>query len=264
MPESVTEAYLSPPVQRAARLLRRIAEGDTCRNMSRTARALDISRTTLLRLLHTLETERFLEPLGDGSGWRIGPAVIGLAAQAFGGRDIAELAAPVLADLAEKLGLSAHLGVLDGRDVVYVLRRTPNRSFVSNIRVGSRLPAHAANMGRILLAHMSEAEVRALYADAPMPPSTAHTATTLGELLAKLAADRAAGLAWSEGQFEPEIGSVAAVVRDAGGRPVAAINVSGQVTAFRGAAARARIGAAVTDAARRISERLGWPLREVA
>ncbi len=258
------DAYLSPPVQRAARLLRRIAEGDTCRNMSRTARALDISRTTLLRLLHTLESERFLEPLGDGTGWRIGPAVIGLAAQAFGGADIADIAAPVLAELAETLGLSAHLGVLDGREVVYVARRTPNRSFVSNIRVGSRLPAHAANMGRIMLAHLPETELRALYDGAPMPPSTPHTATTIEALLARLAADRAAGLAWSEGFFEPEIGSVAAVVRDAAGRPAAAINVSGQVAAFRGAEARARIGAAVAGAARRLSERLGWRMREVA
>lgn len=261
MPE---EAYLSPPVQRAARLLRRIAEGDTCRNMSRTARELDISRTTLLRLLHTLAAEGFLEPIGEGEGWRLGPAVIALAAQAIGGRDLAELAAPVLAELAETLGLSAHLGVLDGREVVYIARRTPNRSFVSNIRVGSRLPAHAANMGRIILAHLPEAEVRALFAGAPMPPATAHTATSLEALLARLAADRAAGLAWSEGFFEPEIGSVAAAVRDATGRPVAAINVSGQLAPFRDPTARGRIGAAVAAAARRLSERLGWQMREVA
>jgi len=264
MAESEEGAYLSPPVQRAARLLRRIAEGDRVRNMSRTARELDISRTTLLRLLHTLEAERFLEACGGGEGWRIGPAVIGLAAQAVGGRDLAEIAAPVLAELAEALGLSAHLGVLDGREVVYVARRTPNRSFVSNIRVGSRLPAHAANMGRIMLAHLPEAEVRALFAGAAMPAATAHTATDIEALLARLAADRAAGLAWSEGFFEPEIGSVAAAVRDAGGRPVAAINVSGQVAAFRGAAARARIGAAVSAAAATLSERLGLRMREVA
>jgi DNA-binding IclR family transcriptional regulator len=264
MAEVEEDAYLSPPVQRAARLLRRIAEGDRVQNMSRTARALDISRTTLLRLLHTLEAERFLEPCGNAEGWRIGPAVIGLAAQAFGGRDLSEIAAPVLAELAETLGLSAHLGVLDGREVVYVARRTPNRSFVSNIRVGSRLPAHAANMGRIMLAHLPEAEVRALFAGAAMPASTPHTATDIEALLALLAADRAAGLAWSEGHFEPEIGSVAAAVLDASGRPVAAINVSGQVAAFRGAEARARIGAAVGAAAATLSERLGFRMREVA
>jgi DNA-binding IclR family transcriptional regulator len=158
--------------------------------------------------------------------------------------------------------MSAHLGVLDGREVVYLVRRTPNASFVSNIRVGSRLPAHAANMGRIILAHLPEAEVRALYAGAPMPAATPHTATTPDGLLARLSQDRDAGLAWSEGYFEPGIGSVAAVVRDATGRPVAAINVSGQVARLD--ENRARIGAAVAEAAAEISARLGFSLRKVA
>jgi DNA-binding IclR family transcriptional regulator len=262
MPE---DAYLSPPVQRATRLLRRIAEGDTAANMSRTARALDINRTTLLRLLRTLEAERFIAPLGEGAGWRIGPALIGLAAQALAADDLAGIATPVLAQLAETLGLSAHLAVLDGREVVYLIRRAPNLSFVSNIRVGSRLPAHAANMGRIILAHLPEAEVRRLYAGVKLPAATEHTATTLDALMARIAADRAQGLAWSEGFFEPGIGSCAAAIREASGRPVAAINVSGLVASFAGAERRARIGTAVAEAAREISARLGFaPMREVA
>jgi DNA-binding IclR family transcriptional regulator len=265
MADMAESAYLSPPVQRAARLLRRIAEGDRVTNMSRTARDLDISRTTLLRLLHTLEAERFIEPCGEESGWRIGGALIGLAAQAFAGSDLAEIAAPVLAKLAETLGLSAHLGVLDGREVVYLLRRAPNLAFVSNIRIGSRLPAHAANMGRIILAHLPEAEVRRLYAGAAMPAATPHTATSPDALIARLAADRAAGVAWSEGFFEPGIGSAAAVLRDATGRPVAAIIVSGQVASFAGAERRARIGAALAAAAEQISARLGFAaVKEVA
>jgi len=260
------DGYISPPVQRAARLLRRIAEGDAVANMSRTARELDISRTTLLRLLRTLEAERFIEPrAGEGSGWRIGTALLGLAARGFAGEDLAEAALPVLARLADELGLSAHLGVLDGREVVYMARRAPNLSFASNIRVGSRLPAHAANMGRIILAHLPEAEVRALFAGAPLPASTAHTPTSPEALLARLAEDRAAGLAWSEGHYEPAIGSVAAVLRDASGRPVGAINVSGQVASFAEPERRARIGAAVAAAAAEISARLGFGgMRRVA
>ncbi len=252
-------AYLSPPVQRAARLLRRIAEGDAVANMSRTARELDISRTTLLRLLHTLEAERLIEPRGgEGAGWRIGTALLTLAAQAMGSDDLAQCAAPVLARLAETLGLSAHLGVLDGREVVFILRRTPNASYASAIRVGSRLPAHAANMGRAILAHMPEGEVRRLYHGVPLPQATPHTPATLPALLARLEADRAEGLAWSLGHYEPGIGSVAAVLLDASGHPVGAINVSGQLASFEGAERRGRIGAALAAAAAEISARLGW------
>lgn len=254
---SEEDAYISPPVQRAARLLRRIAEGDTVRNMAQTARQIDINRTTLLRLLHTLEAERFIEPL-PGGGWRIGVGLIGLAAQAFYSEDLVQVAVPVLTRLAETLGLSAHLGVLDGREVVYVVRRTPNLSFVSNIRVGSRLPAHAANMGRIILAHLPPARVRAIFEGAAMPATSPHTPTSLPALRALLDADRAAGLAWSEGNFEAAIFSVAAAVLDASGQPVAALNVSGPREAFAGGKRRADIGQAVARAGEDISRRLGW------
>src|ERR1700689_4215089 len=77
------DQYLSPPVQRAARLLRHIGEGDTGTNMSETARALGINRTTLVRLLRTLSAELFIEPPPDGNGWWFGVGLIVLTAQAF-------------------------------------------------------------------------------------------------------------------------------------------------------------------------------------
>jgi DNA-binding IclR family transcriptional regulator len=259
MPDDDADAYISPPVQRAARLLRSIAGGDAVTNMARTARALDISRTTLLRLLRTLEAERFIAPRpGEGAGWQIGGGLLALTTQAFAAQDLVQVAVPILTPLAETLGLSAHLGVLEEREVVYLIRRTPNLAFVSNIRVGSRLPAHAANMGRIILAHLPVTQVEQLFANVSLKPATAKTPTTLPGLLTLLAEDRAAGLAWSEGNFEPAIASVAAAVRDASGVPVAAINVSGPLSSFTGAERRTRIGLAVKEAARAISLHLGW------
>jgi DNA-binding IclR family transcriptional regulator len=253
-----SSTYLSPPVERAAKLLRHIAEGDTVRNMSATSRALGISRTTLLRLLQTLESERFIEPRPDGTGWRIGLGLIGLAAKAFFSEDLVQLAVPIATRLAAGLGLSAHLGVLDGLDVIYVVRRTPNHSYVSNIRVGSRLPAHASVMGRIMLAFLPPERVRRLYDGVPMAASTPHTPVTVTQLFACLAEERAAGLAWSDGYFEPGICSVAAPVFDATGVPVAALNVSGPESAFHGVGRRERIGGTVQEAAEDISRRLGW------
>jgi DNA-binding IclR family transcriptional regulator len=257
--EKAEDGYLSPPVQRAARLLRHIAEGDKVLNMARTARALEINRTTLLRLLRTLEAERFIEYRGEGQGYRIGLGLIGLAAQSFFSGDLVQVAAPAIARLAEATGLSAHLGVMDGREIVYVVRRTPETGrYVSNIRVGSRLPAHAAVMGRIMLAHLPPERVAQLYAGAAMPASTAHTPVTLAQLRQVLDTDAALGLAWSDGYFESGISSVAAAVFDAAGEPVAALNVSGQTADFDGPARRERIGRAVQDAAEEISRRLGW------
>lgn len=252
------DLYASPPVQRVARLLRRIAEGDAVSNMSRTARELGINRTTLLRLLHALEAERFIEPRGEGEGWRIGIGLITLTAQAFFSEDLVQTSVPILTRLAGTLTLSAHLAVLDGHEIVYLVRRVPNHAFASNIRIGSRLPAHATNMGRIILAHLARERVDRLYAGIDLQPVTPQTPVTPLQLRAQLDADRALGVAWSDGNYEPGISSVAAAIFDASDMPIAACNVTGQSAQFEGAERRAQIGAAVREAAREISMRLGW------
>ncbi len=256
--ESKDDLYASPPVQRVARLLRRIAEGDSVSNMARSARELGINRTTLLRLLHALQSERFIEPRGEGQGWRIGIGLITLTAQAFFSEDLVQTAVPVLTRLAGTLTLSAHLAVLDGHDIVYLVRRVPDHAFASNIRIGSRLPAHAANMGRIILANLPRERVDRLYAGFDLRPVTPHTPVTAQQLRAQLDADRTLGLAWSDGNYEAGISSVAAAIFDVSNTPVAACNVTGQSAQFAGAERRAQIGAAVKEAAREISLRLGW------
>src|SRR5204862_271244 len=85
------------------------------------------------------------------------------AGQAFYSEDIVQISGPPLTDLAEGLHLSAHLAVLEGTEIVYLVRRAPNHPFASNIRVGSRLPAHASNMGRIILAHLPPERVDRMY-----------------------------------------------------------------------------------------------------
>src|ERR1700741_2098313 len=128
--------YLAPPVQRAVRLIRHVAEGNPVLNMSETAKTLKINRTTLLRLLHTLEAEGFVERRAGG-GFQIGLSLVELGARALFSQDLVQVAVPVLTRLAEALALSAHLGVLDGTDVLYLVRRTPNTPLASNIRAGS-------------------------------------------------------------------------------------------------------------------------------
>jgi DNA-binding IclR family transcriptional regulator len=147
---------------------------------------------------------------------------------------------------------------LDALEVVYLVRRTPNVSFASNIRVGSRLPAHASTMGRIILAHLPPEQVVRMYAQTKLQAVTSHTAVTLPQLRALLDKDREAGLAWSDEFFEAGISSVAAAVLDSSGAPVAALNITGQVAAFADETKRAQIGRAATEAAEEISRQLGW------
>jgi DNA-binding IclR family transcriptional regulator len=249
--------YIAPPVQRAVRLIRHVAEGNPVLNMSETAKTLKINRTTLLRLLHTLEVEGFVERRANGAGYQIGLSLLEVGARALFSQDLVLVAVPVLTRLAETLQLSAHLGVLDGTDVLYLVRRTPNTPLASNIRAGSRLPAHATTMGRMLLAYMTPLEIDALYAGKELQRFSDHTSTTLEALRAKAEKDRHAGIAWSEAHFERGISSAAVPVFDFAGTPLGAINVSGPEAAFA-QARREAIGSALRMAGAEISRRLGW------
>jgi DNA-binding IclR family transcriptional regulator len=127
------------------------------------------------------------------------------------------------------------------------------RGLRSIVHVGSRLPAHATAMGRVLLAHLPEDALATLARDAaprraPPPP--------LGVLLKRARADRARGHVVHLGEFEAGIASVAAPLRDAAGRVVAAINLSAPL-AEAGEARRRAAREALLLAAADISRRLG-------
>lgn len=251
--------YAVPPVHRAFALLRHIAGGERCRNTSATARELGINRTTLIRLLHTLAAEGMIESPDDGASWQIGPGMIALAAEALRSRDLVRIAQPILEALSAELSLSSHLGVMDGHEIVYLLREAPNTHLVSNVRAGSRLPAHATTIGRVLLAQMTDGAVAALYAGQSLAATTAKTPTSLADLMAQIEQDRAAGHAWSHGNFEAGIGSCAVAVMDHRGKAVAGINVSGPESSFAPGDPRAQqIREAMVRAAAAISKGLGF------
>lgn len=261
--ETESTSYSVPPVERALNLLRHIGNGRRCRNLSTTSKELGINRTTLIRLIHTLEANRMIEQVEEGAGYRLGPGVISLAAQAIHGRDIVRTCQPLLLELAHSTGMSAHFGILDGTDLIYLSRETPNTHLVSNMRPGSRLPSYTSSGGRAILAEMAEDELRALFSGVKLEQVTAKTPMSLSAVLAQARLDKAAGFAWSEGNFEAGIGSCAAAVLDHRGRPVGAINVSGPESRFieEGHSSEGPIKEAVQSAAKQASMTLGYIAR---
>ncbi len=252
-------SYNVPPVQRAFKLLRYIADGNDCGNTSHAAKAVGINRTTLLRLLHTLAMEGMIEADGPGGGYRLGTGLISLASSAVFSRDLVQVAQPVLKRLAQDLGLSAHLGIREGQHIVYLVRETPNLHLVSNVRVGSRLPAHATTIGRSILAELDFSEVKALFTESELIGVTAKTPVTYASLAAQLADDKSQGIAWSVGNFEANIGSCAAAIHDISSEVAGAINVTGPDHHFLVEGGRRdEIARDLTAAAEQISRQLGY------
>jgi len=255
-----TKPYSVPPVERALRLLRYIGNGNKCRNLSKVSKELGINRTTLIRLIHTLVDNRMIEEIAEGAGYRLGSGLISLAAQAIHGRDIVQISQPVLVELTNSTGMSSHLGILDGAEIVYLAREAPNTHLISNVQAGSRLPAHASSIGRAILAELSTKEIELMYDKKVLTAITDKTPLTTREILKQAADDRAAGCAWSEGNFENGIGSCAAAILDHRGQTVGALNVSGPENLFAAETrtGRTEIRHAVIDAAKAVSKGLGF------
>ncbi|GAB6853282.1 IclR family transcriptional regulator [Asaia astilbis] len=258
MSDTEVENSISPPLHRAARLLRYIGDGGSCANIRKVSEELDISRSTLLRLLQALEMERFIERI-VGDEYRIGIGLISLIGENASGQDLVRTALPIVSQLAEESGLSAHLGVLDRHEVVYLARRVPNVPLASNITVGSRVAAHATTLGRAILANMTQAQVEALYADKVLSSFTSRTPTTLDQLHETLRREHQAGFSESDGILSTGVSSIAAPIFGQDRDVRAAINVTGPTSLFdMGEGRRRKIVSLVTAAANEVSLRLGY------
>src|SRR5690606_19473001 len=142
------------------------------------ARRLDVPRTTVFRLLVTLESLGFVEKAGNGREYQLGTAVLKLGFEYLASLTLTELGRPILEQLRDELNYSANLVVRDGRDVVYVQKAAAGSIFTSSVHIGTRLPAHATVLGRVLLSHHGFEALRTLYPDEALPPFGAHTPPT--------------------------------------------------------------------------------------
>lgn len=256
--DEVDAVQLVSPVVRGLRLLRFIAEGGSTANLSEVGRRIDVNRVTVMRLLATLEHEGMIERLPQG-GHAVGFPFLKLASRVLASNDLTSFARRVLARLTDSLQLSSYLAVPDGGHVLYLLRDMPTTGLVSNIQVGSRVPAHLTTPGRVLIAHLPPEALRELLGDDPLPTVTGQSPATHARLADILAADLDRGCAWSFSAFEPGIDSCAAPVHDASGDVIAAISVAGPQQRFEAdTTLRERTEKEVKTAARDLSALLGY------
>jgi DNA-binding IclR family transcriptional regulator len=225
------------------------------------ARALRLPRSTVFRLVQTLEAMGFLRRVENSRDYALGPAVLALGFEYLGSLDLVELAGPVLARLRDATRCSAHLAIRRGTDVLYLARHPSRAAIARAVDVGTALPAHATVMGRVILADLSDGELAELYAGQTLARFTDQTPTSLAALRALLADDRRRGYAISTAFFERGVTAVAAPVRDHTGRAIAAVNVTAVDAALDPRRLAGEIKDAVCEAARGISKLLGAPER---
>lgn len=252
------QQYNAPALEAGLHILELFGRGIERLRLSEIAREIGISRSSAFRLVYTLQALGYLDRDEETKSYRLGARVLALGYSFLASKDVVEIARPVLERLRDETDCSSHVGILDGGEVVYVLRIASRQPVATNITVGSRLPAYATTMGRMLLAYRSAAEVKRLYGRAKLQKYSPRTPATYDELAEILTTDRGRGYALSHSSFEAGIASAAAPVFGAAGTIVAAINVSSPDGAIPRPAFDSTVRDAVCAAARAISHQLGY------
>lgn len=220
------DRYLVPGLARGLQLLASFTRQEPVLSGAELARRLNLPRASVFRLLQTLEQLGYIEHVGDSTGYKLGIGVLRLGFEYLASMELTEYGRPVLEQLRDQSGYSAHLVVRDGRDVVFVLKAAGRSATFHSIQVGARLPAHATVLGRLLLSDLDMAALAVLYPEKTLAPYTAKTPKTLVQLKALIDKDRAHGYGVSQGGFESGISTIAAPVFNARGEVAAAVSVT--------------------------------------
>ncbi|MEV4686409.1 IclR family transcriptional regulator domain-containing protein [Microbacterium sp. LWH3-1.2] len=196
--------------------------------LSDVARRAGITRAAAGRFLRTLEQLGYLH--SADRRFALTPRVLELGFSYLSALSIPEIVQPHLERLSREVDESVSAAVLDGGEIVYVARVPTRRIMSVRITIGTRFPAFATSMGRVLLAGTTDAARDGLLAASALPPLTERTLTTAGALREELARVREQGWALVDGELEPGLRSVAVPLHDRRGDVVAAINVSTSAT----------------------------------
>jgi len=216
-----------PAATRTLRVLRFLAGQPDPVSLDRLARAVGLPRSTAYHLVNAMIDEGFVVHLPEEHRYGLGVAAFEVGSGFTRQEPLQRIARRPLAGLVDTLGQSAHLAVLHGREVLYVLEeRAPGRPpLVTD--VGVRLPAQLTASGRAILAALPANQVRALYPDrSAFVDRHGSGPTSLSALRALLSETRQRGYAVEEGEVTPGFASLAAAVLDHNGHPAAGIAVT--------------------------------------
>ncbi|OWJ75136.1 IclR family transcriptional regulator [Haematobacter genomosp. 1] len=256
-PEQGKDRYLVPGLVRGLSTLKLFTPETPNLSLSQIAASLGITRSAAFRTVYTLAAEGCLLHDERTETYALGPGVMRLTYGYFATREVVEISQPELEKLRSLTGWSVHLGVLDGTSVLYVMRLAGPKHDSSIIHVGSRLPARATTLGRVLLSGLSETEILSRFRVEGVSTPKAGSASTIAR---QARADAALPAIVHLGDFQADIISAAAPIRNMIGDIIAAVNLTApNAVVEREAVEDVRKQLIATTM--RISTLLGWDAR---
>jgi len=195
--------------------------------LTEVARHCGLTRAGARRILLTLEALGYVR--SEGRMFMLTPRILDLGFAYLSSQPLWHLAEPLMQDLATELNESCSAAVLDGTDVVYVMRIPARKIMSINLGVGSRLPAWCTSLGRVLLASLPDIELDRVLQNQQLKPFTSRTVRSKDELRHRIRMVRSQGWCLVNQELEEGLASLAAPIVDRHGHTIAALNIGAQV-----------------------------------
>ncbi len=219
-------------VERALAILTQL--GDCAQGMgaAELAQAVALPRSTVIRLLNTMERSQVVERAAEDGRYRLGEGILSLATAVPFSRQLVWVARPFLQQLAQQVGETVYLSILDGYQTHYIEQINGQHHIQPIEWVGARVPLHVVADGKLFLAHWSAEDV-ARYGERPLVTFTPQTINNLEQLQQNLATIREKGYAITRDEFEEGLIAVAAPVFGEGGEVITAVTIGGPAYRFK-------------------------------
>src|SRR5690554_3670472 len=208
---------------RGLAVIRSFSADAPSQTMSEVAQRTGLTRAGARRILHTLHALGYVEI--DGRQFRLTAKVLDLGFAYLSSLPVWSLAEPYMETLVERVHESSSIAVLNGKEIIYVLRVPTEKIISINLGVGSRLPAYCSSMGRVLLAGLSDEQLEHELATTELVARTPHTIVEPALLHEEILRVREQGWALIDQELELGLISVAAPIMDRRGKYMAAINI---------------------------------------
>jgi len=220
------------------------------------AKASKLSKATAYRIASTLVSLDYIEK-DENNKYSLGLKLISLSAVVLNNLQLIEVAKSELQDLAREIGLTTHLGTIDGNDLLYLSKANSNNSIRTTSYVGQRSYLHSTSLGKVLCAYLPLSKVTQIMREKGMPEFTPKTITKIDDYLHELEKVKSQGFAVDNEENENFVRCVAAPVFDHTGRVISAISISGLIVHIP-ESRLPKVVEAVKSRALRISRKMGY------
>ena len=214
---------------RAFAILEEVARHREGIGLAELSKLVGLHNSTTFHLAKTMVSLGYLRQERDSKRYRVGRPLFALAASALDEIEMVNVATPVLEELSRETGESGHFAVRMGDAVVVIARTSGPGAFQLTDRVGVVRPAHCTALGKIILASLRPDQLKRFLERVDMKPSTDKSITDVAALLREIAEIKRSGIAFDDGEFNPEVRCVAVPVTDFTGQIIGALGISGPI-----------------------------------